>query len=277
MLSEGLWLANRAYLQLIDHLNQDNTLAWSLFMSNLAIPVIIGDYDPSGMTSSETGFLQFPSGVTYGWSEPDGKSFVHSAKRVESLREECFRSMHLQAQGRSMRATPAAQSGRSKLLDMAPSKQILAGMGDDLRRNAQEILVDVRDAKGDKDIEPDVRGFSFQEDMTTEEVFAVTSFFNLKIPSRTLEKYVLKKIAKSWMPDANRKELVKVYDEIESGPTREEQAQKDMKMKMDAAAAGVKDKLNKANELPPGRGGNEESPKSAGKDSTKLQAGKNPV
>lgn len=257
-LSEGLWLANRAYLLLVDHFNQDNTLAWMLFMSNLAMPVVIGDVDPSGMTYSEIGFLHFPSGTLYQWSEPEGKSLVHSAKRVESLREECFRSMNLQAQGRSMRATPAMQSGRSKILEMAPAKQILSGMGDDVRGHMQDVLTDVRDARHEPDVEPDVRGLTFQEDMSTEEVFAVSSFLKLRIPSRLLEKSVMKKVAKAWLIDANRDELVKVYEEIDAGPTIEERERKDMKDRVKLAKDSMQaslDDRSSGSAMPPGRGG----------------------
>lgn len=260
-LSEGLWLANRAYLLLIDHLNQDNTLAWSLFMSNLAIPIIIGDVDASNMTQSENGYLQFPQGTTYQWSEPAGNSFIHSSKRVESLREECFRSMNLQAQGRSMRATPAMQSGKSKQLEMSPAKQILAGMGDDLRRHMQDVLVDVRDAKNEDDVHPDVRGFTFQEDMTTEEVFAVNSVLSIKIPSEKFEKYLYKKVAKAWMVDANREELDSVYKEIDAGPTLQEREEDEFKKRVEMAKQGMKGALGaKGPAQPPGRGGAGPSP-----------------
>lgn len=259
MLSEGLWLANRAYLLLVDHLNQDNTLAWSLFMSNLAIPIIIGDYDGTNMTQSENGYLQFPAGTEYMWSEPEGKSFIHSAKRVESLREECFRSMNLQAQGRSMRATPAMQSGKSKQLEMSPAKQILAGMGDDLRRSMQEVLKDVCAARKDK-ANPDVRGFTFQEDMTTEEVFAVNSLLSIRIPSEKFEKYIYKKVAKSWMVDANREQLDEVYAEIEKGPTMEEKEEDDFAKRVKLAQQSLKPPGAAGPVQPPGRGGAGSSP-----------------
>jgi hypothetical protein len=266
-LSEGLWLANRSYLLLIDHLNQDNTLAWALFMSNLAMPIIIGDVDTSNLTYAETGHLQFPAGTKYMWSEPAGTSFLHSflhsSKRVESLREECFRSMNLQAQGRSMRATPAMQSGFSKLLEMAPAKQILSGMGDDLRKHMQAVLCDVIDVKNQPEVEPDVRGFNFEEDMSTDEVFAVSSLLKMQIPSETFEKYIYKKMAKAWMPDANRDVIVKVYDEIEAGPTMEEREQEEFKKKVKMASAEMRDQLanrNKGFNQPPGQGGVGPSP-----------------
>ena len=261
-LSEGLWLANRAYLLLVDHLNQDNTLGWALFMSNLAIPVVIGDVDASNMTYSEVGYLQFPSGTTYTWTEPAGNSFIHSAKRVDSLREECFRSMNLQAQGRSMHATPAMQSGRSKQLEMSPAKQILAGMGDDLRRHMQDVLTDVRDARREDGQNPDVRGFTFQEDMTTEEVFAVNSVLSIRIPSKKFEKYLYKKVARAWMVDANREELDEVYKEIDKGQTMEEREEDEFKKRVDLAKQNIKGVLAapKGPTQPPGRGGAGPSP-----------------
>lgn len=263
VLSEGLWLANRSYLLLVDHLNQDNTLGWALFMSNLAIPVVIGDSDTSNMTYSEVGYLHFPTGTTYTWSEPAGTSFVHSAKRVESLREECFRSMNLQAQGRSMRATPAMQSGKSKQLEMSPAKQVLAGMGDDVRRNMQDVLIDVCDARRDPSSHPDVRGFTFQEDMTTEEVFAVSSVLAVRIPSEKFEKYLYKKVAKSWMMDANREELAAVYKEIDAGPTMEEREDEELQKQIQLAKANIKGALSakpSSGSMPPGRGGAGPSP-----------------
>jgi hypothetical protein len=39
------WIANRVYLQLCDHLNQDNSLGWALFMANLAMPAIFSNHD----------------------------------------------------------------------------------------------------------------------------------------------------------------------------------------------------------------------------------------
>lgn len=263
-LSEGLWLANSAYLVLIDHLNQDNTLAWALFMSNLAIPVIIGDIDTTNMVQSESGYLQFPAGTTYQWSEPDGKSFQHAAQRLDSLREEAFRCMYLQSQGRSMHATPAMQSGRSKQLEMAPATDMKTGMGGDVRMGMQCVLTDVVDARRDSEsVVPDVRGFIFEDDMTTEEVFAVSSLLSLRIPSKKFEKYIYKKVAHSWMPDANREEQEEIDDEIDAGPTIEDREKKEQQERVEMAKAGMATAAKKASggpTQPPGRGGAGPSP-----------------
>ncbi len=256
--SNKMWLANRAYLLLRDHLNQDNSLAWALFMSNLAIPIIIGDVDTTNMVSAETGFYQFPAGTESTWSEPEGRSFNVSAARLETLREEAFRSMYLQSQGASMRSTPQAQSGRSKIVSMIPTHEVLSGMGNDFRQRLQELLGDVKDARHDEDVEPDVRGFDYEDDMTTEEVFAVSSVLALRIPSESFERWIYKKIIKAWARDVNQKSLEEMYNEVEAGPTQDERMQDDLKMRMNLMRQGmtkaISGKLGSL-PMPPGRGG----------------------
>ncbi len=258
-----MWLANRAYLLLRDHLNQDNSLAWALFMSNLAIPIIIGDVDTTNMVSAETGFYQFPAGTEYKWSEPEGRSFQVSAQRLETLREEAFRSMYLQSQGISMRSTPQAQSGRSKLVSMIPTHEVLSGMGNDFRQRLQELLGDVKDARHDEDVEPDVRGFDYEDDMSTEEVFAVSSVLALRIPSESFEKWTYKKIIKAWARDVNQKSLEEMYSEVDKGPTQEDRMRDDLKMRMDVMRQGMSKAISGkmgGMPMPPGRGGAGPSP-----------------
>lgn len=140
--SKGLWLGNRVYLLLSSHLNADNALDWALFMSALAMPVVIGPADVD-LKASEAGYISLPEGSTYTWTEPQGNSFSHLSNRVESLREEAFRTMHLHSQGRSMRATPAMQSGRSKELEMVPASEVLNDLGKELADGLQGIMEDV--------------------------------------------------------------------------------------------------------------------------------------
>jgi hypothetical protein len=262
--NDELWLANRVYLLLTAHLNQDNTLAWALFMSNLAIPVIIGDFDGANLTASENGYYQFPAGTTYQWTEPEGRSFVHSSTRLDSLREEIFRSMYLQAQGRAMHATPAMQSGRSKQLEMVPAHEVLQSMGIDLRNGLNRLLDNVAMAATDN-ISMRVHGLDFEDDMTTEEVFAVSSLMSLKVPSKTFEKYVYGKVASSWMRDASEDDRARVRAEIRSAATLEERQLAEAKKMQEVAAASMGNALKRVPpsslQKPPGRGGAGPSPK----------------
>ncbi len=94
--------------------------------------------------------------------------------------------------------------------------------------------------------------------MTTEEVFAVNSLLTMKVPSKTFEKYIYKKVAKAWMPDANRDQLNIVYDEIEKGPTMEEREKKEFKDRVEMAKEEMGASLGKISKpplQPPGRGG----------------------
>lgn len=257
------WLANNVYLQVLDHLNQDNTLKWALFMSNLAVPVVIGDVDMNNQSMNENGFYLFPAGTEYKWTEPEGKSFIHSAKRIENLREEIYRTLHLHAQGRGMKATPAMQSGRSKQLDYLPAKQIMTKLGADLRRCMQLTLQDVIDVRSES-YRSDIRGFVFEDGMTTEEVFAASSTLSMKIPSRKFEKGMQKKIVRAWMPDASKEELEEMYIEVETGPTMEEIAKQELKDKVQAQGIAGSLKQGSALPKPPGRGGDGPSLKKEG-------------
>ena len=126
----------------------------------------------------------------------------------------------------------------------------------------QDVLTDVRDARREDGQNPDVRGFTFQEDMTTEEVFAVNSVLSIRIPSEKFEKYLYKKVARAWMVDANREELDEVYKEIDKGQTMEEREEDEFKKRVDLAKQNIKGVLAapKGPTQPPGRGGAGPSP-----------------
>ncbi len=220
---EELWFANRIYLQLIDHINQDNSLGWALFNSNMAMPVIFSDTDPKNLTLAETAWLLLPEKARFEWTEPEGKSFVHSEKRLESQREEIFRNVHLQAQGRSSAATPAAQSGYSKELDMMPSNDVLNRFGDHLRAAMQQTGQMVSAMRKDN-AKWDVFGFKFETKPVTQSVAVAQEMQDLGMfdASPTLEKEALKAVATDFLEDRNDDIKKKIMDEIDAAPTAAE-------------------------------------------------------
>lgn len=215
---EGLWLANRAYLAAIDHLNADNVLAWALFMSALAMPVVISNEEPD-MSASETGYIHLPEGSDYKWSEPEGHSFKHMSDRIDELKEDIFRAFYLIHQGRSGRATPTAQSGVSKQLDMMPSKDILKMFGDLIRAFMVKVLGSVAKARGEEN-GWDISGFNFKDDMSDEEVQMFTDFLALDIPSERLNKVIYKRLAQRAAADASYQTLSAINEEIDSSPDK---------------------------------------------------------
>lgn len=237
---EALWLGDRAYLQACDHLNHDNAYAWALFMSNLPVPVIKGEFK-GDVKLSETSYIQLATDGDFGFAEPSGVSFQVSAERVASLREEIYRGMYLQAQARSNDATPAAQSGISKQADMAPSKNVLSGFGDIIRAGMAAVLGDVADARGEQGITFSVQGFDFEEDASLEEVEKVAKIRDAGIESGTLEKQQKKRAARAILPDEREEIMRKIDQEIDAAPTATERAEAESKAQADA----MKNSLNR--------------------------------
>ncbi|MCC6591594.1 MAG: hypothetical protein IT168_33215 [Bryobacterales bacterium] len=214
-LPESLWLANRAHLQVIDHLNQDNSYSWALFMACHPVPVIKGDYKQPPQ-NTEVSYIHLAENGAFEWAEPSGASFEHSANRIAALREEIYRQLYLQAQGRSSTASASAQSGFSKEMDMAPSRDVLNGFGDVIRAGMKNVLLDVAAIRGD-DLTFNVTGFDFDaEDPADIESDQAT--LDMSIPSSTLRKEIWKRAAMRKLKDARPEIRESVKAEIDASP-----------------------------------------------------------
>ena len=187
------WIANRVYLQLLDHLNQDNSLGWALFMANLSMPAIFSDHDIGPQTMSEAGFLKFRREDRFEWTEPAGHSF--DAERLNRLREEIYRTAYLQAQGKTSTATANAASGYSKELDMMPANDALNAYGDVMIPAMQNVFADVVVARGGDEARTtmDVNGFRFETKPATESVALYQDFLGAGVfqATETLERVML--------------------------------------------------------------------------------------
>lgn len=198
---EGMWLANRAYLPALDHLNAENQLAWALMIANLAMPIIFSGKDVKP-TYSEVGFLQLDPGDQFQWSEHPGNSFVRQAERIASVREEIYRSLYLLSQGRDSGASATVQSALSKQIDLRPAYDLLDGFGDVLRPAMEKVLRDVSDARGDVGLHWNVRGFQFEQRLTLDEVQILQRVLEMGIASPTLRRELHKRTAQAALPDA---------------------------------------------------------------------------
>lgn len=226
-LPEGLWLGGRVLLQICDHLNTENVLKWALFLNNLAMPVLQSDRE-FVQPLSETGFLQIGPNDKITWLENDGKSFELSAKRLECLREEIYRAMYLQAQGRSSSATGSVQSGYSKEMDMAPSRDVLNSFGTILRQSLQLILYLVAKIRADKTMDFDVRGLSYDDDPALNDLVAAEQVLSLGIQSDTFHKEVQKTMVRKYGEAWNEDLKQQICNEIDSAPSQADiQAQAD--------------------------------------------------
>lgn len=219
-----LWLTNRVFPQVRDHFNADNGLKWALLMANLAVPVVTGEFSENP-TISETGYIKLEQGGTFGWSEPNGSSFAHSAARVASLREEIYRQMYLQAQGRDSSANASANSGYSKEMDMAPSRDVLNAFGDMMRAAAHAVLRDILLVRGRGDIEVSVQGLVFDDGDGLRDIEQAAAALDLGIPGATFERLVLKRMARTIAGKVDPDTLAAMDAEIDGTPTREERGE----------------------------------------------------
>ncbi|CAB4130645.1 hypothetical protein UFOVP130_22 [uncultured Caudovirales phage] len=233
---EDMWLGNRCYLNAMTHLNLQNALFWGLLMGCLPVLYVKGQF-VSPPTMSETGYLEIAEGGDIGYVEPSGVSYQIASENIDKLREEMYRQLYLQAQGRSTAATPAAQSGLSKEMDMAPSRDVLNGLGDILRAAMRDVLIDVASIRGE-DTKFDVRGLTFDDDNEAEELTSAQLASDLNIPSDTLEKEIQKRVARALLKDARPEVVQRVEAEIDAAPgktEREAEAKKEQQLRIGAA------------------------------------------
>jgi hypothetical protein len=218
---EILWLGARVYLQALDHLNTENALKWGLFLGNLAMPVIktSSEYTP---TIHEAGAIQLQPGDEYSFAEPSGKTFEISQRRLDGLREDMYRSMYLQAQGRSESATASAQSGISKEQDMAPGRDVLNSFGSVMRKHMLLILYLVRDIRQDAALDFEVRGLQHNDDPITDDIADAQQVQTLEVQSDTFHKEVQKQVVRRFGRTWSTQTIETICAEIDDAPTKSE-------------------------------------------------------
>jgi hypothetical protein len=202
------------------------------------MPVITSDQDIK-ITLSETGAIILPLGSTYTWSEPSGKTFEASSKRVKELREEIFRAMYLAYQGKTSNATADGASGASKEMDMMPAQDVMNEYGQVVIQAMQQLLDAVAQARGDATVRSDVRGLNFGKTASLEQIQKAEAVLSLGLGSETFEKEVKKQAAAEFLPDANAETMEKIFDEIDAAPTDEEKEQADAKAKQTQYATSL--------------------------------------
>jgi len=221
---EGLWLANRVFLLLLNHLRLDNGYDFGLFQSAFAQLVISGNFDDS-VVMSEVTYLHLPEGTTAEYLEPEGKAYEAIDRRLQSLEERIYKTCYLMDQARSNKSTPTAQSGASKQQDKTPSRDTLAGFGDIIRPAMQLVYSDMLAVRGMDDIVPDVRGFDFEDRADAQDIQLDMQAMAIDINSDTYRHERDKDFAQKRLPDANKELLTKIFEEIDVNPTPEAAAQ----------------------------------------------------
>jgi hypothetical protein len=228
----GWWMANRAYLPAMEHVDVSNVLRWSLIMAGLAVPVLITDDDITTLTASETNFIKLGLGSEYKFAEPSGRVWDELSKRANTLKEEIWRACYLVSMARNTSATAMAASGVSKQQDMQPSHDVLNGIGEILRQTMQSILGIVAKARStvpgceaDAALTFDVRGYNFEDKASVDDIVVIQDLLDMNVPSDTFYKELCMMAVRAGLKNPNPERLKEIDDQIEAAPTREEQQQ----------------------------------------------------
>lgn len=235
---DALHLACRAYLPALAHLNIENDFYYCLHRGNVPMPVFYTEAEIYP-TVAATGYFQFKPGDRAEWMEPRGAAYATNEKVLADLRQEIYRQMYLTAQGRDSSAAAAAASGVSKEVDMLPAREVLSALGDNIRAQMQLVLGDVAKARGDADIEFDVRGMNFLNNPAIQEAEIAEIVDLLDIQSDTLDKEKQKKVAISYLRDSNPSITEKVVAEIDAAPTKSELEKQEQQLMLQKMTANV--------------------------------------
>lgn len=212
---EAQWLGDRAILSTVSHVEMLNAQDWGTFNALLAMLVIKGDMKDQPKRS-EVAYLNLPVDGNAFYLAPDPGLFATSNTLLQNRLEEAYRQMHVQAQARTAHATPAAQSGVSKQMDMAAATDVLNDYGGVLRGLSYGIVNMVLAARGDDASALTVNGWIFDEPTNIEILDEAERIDALGMPSKVFWRESLKRIARKALPGASNDVQVGVDKEIEA-------------------------------------------------------------
>jgi hypothetical protein len=215
VISEGLWLLNRAGLLQLEHFNKSNALGWALTMGLFAMPVVYSEREWSQMVG-ESYYIQLAPGDKFGWTEPEGKVYQIAADNLTSLQEEIYRVCYLPQAGGSLDKA-AVQSGVSKQLDFSITQEVLSAYGDAVKGQMRRVLKAIEAAREDE-IEISVGGLDdFDISEISTELSDAQQLLALGVDSPTLKKEIFKKLALKFVSDARQDVKDRIVEEIERG------------------------------------------------------------
>ena len=223
---DQLWLANNAWLPLVNYIDLDNTIAWILRIATLPHPVVYSDEDASTIKLAENEILFLGPGDKFEWAEPEGRSLAVAMDRMGRKREEIFRGLHLMAQARDSSATASAQSGESKREDLMPALNILEAFGDCLRPWMSLLIKWMLESRGAKDFEVSTRGFKFVKDDPIQIARVRDAVVEADVGSDTLVLELNKDLATAAQNDPEIAIREKIMKEIDASGSPTERAEK---------------------------------------------------
>ncbi len=214
LLTEGLWLMNKAAHLQLEHFNKSNSLAWSLGMALYATPVIYSKRDWKA-SLGESYYIHLDPEDKFGWTEPEGNVYRIAMQNISRLQEELYRTCYLMSQSRSWGSGGSQMSAASKRADYQITQEVLRSYGDTTKDVLKRILQTLVRVRKD-DLSISVSGLDeFEVGEFNEELDDAQKLFSLGLQSKTFQKQALKKLAFKFLTDINETTKEQIAFEIE--------------------------------------------------------------
>jgi hypothetical protein len=213
VVSDGLWLLNKAASLQLEHFNKSNALGWALTMGLFAMPVIYSERDWN-QVMGESYYIQLGPQDRFGWTEPQGTVYQIAADNLTRLQEEIYRVCYVSHAGGALSGN-ATQSGVSKQRDYAITQEVLRAYGDAVKDSMKRVLRAVEAAREDG-LSIDVSGMDeFDIGDFGTELDDAQRLLSLGIDSPTLKKQVFKKLAFQFLCDVRQEVKDRIGREID--------------------------------------------------------------
>ncbi len=214
VLSDGMWLMNKAAHLQLEHYNKSNSLSWSLGMALHATPVIYSKRNWRE-TLGESYYLHLDPEDKFGWTEPEGKVYRIAMENLNRLQEEIYRTCYVIGQSRSWMSSSAQLSGKSKRADHQITHDVLRAYGDAVKDTLKRILQTLIRVRKD-DIRISVSGLDeFEVGEFNDELDEAQKLLNMGLQSKTFRKQAFKKLAFKFLADINETTKERIAVEIE--------------------------------------------------------------
>jgi hypothetical protein len=218
VVSDGLWLANKAASVQQEHFNKSNALSWALHMGLFAMPVIYSEREWQQIVG-EAYYIQLGPNDRFGWTEPEGRVFQIAAENLERLKDEIYRVCYLMTQAGGREARHLGQSGESKRRDFAVTHEVLRAYGGIIKDFLARVLETVREARRDE-VEIEITGMDYFDDLDFgAELENALKLQQLGIRSPSFRSEVEKRVALQYLEGTSQETKGRVFEEIEARGT----------------------------------------------------------
>lgn len=202
----------------LEHFRLDNALSWLIRRTCYAQPVFNIEDSENNPPRMGAGYaIVIGKDDKMGWTSPPVAPFDILQKNIEAKRDDIYRIVHQMAQAVDNNAETVGRSADSKEIDAAATRIMLNAYGKYVAEAIEHTYELISEARGEKDYEWSVEGFSGYDTATVSKLIANSKEARaLGIASETFHKEITTKTALALLPEADQRVKDKIRAEIQA-------------------------------------------------------------